>query len=938
MARPTKRGLDWDKPLLPAVTERLLDFASGDVVDLSSLIAVVPTRQSGRRLQEALALAIRESGKGLLSPQILTPDALLNRALKSESIATESDMNAAWIHVLGAIDPSQFAALFPAEDNSSRTNGSWQLGMAQRLMQLRDELGEEGIDFQAASRLAADAKLETDRWAQLARLEGLYLDQLNHRKLNDPKTARRRCAEGFSAPGGVRRICLIATPDAQALPLKALSKAAETIPVEVWTYGAPEDFDDWGRPRAELWGNRPLDLEGWGCRLHARTTAKAAVADLALAATDAAPEAILIGSADAELTPLLGDELTRHEVPHYDPEGQPLHLHGIGRLCELLCELSQDPSTTHVRSLFQHPDLFAYIQATDSPGYLLQQLDQCFEKHLCADLDALIQFAEQPRLAGALKALKQLERTIRRSTTFSQGMAAALQAIFSSRKVATGDTARPWREQAEALRQLIAEVDAAEQNFGNLERGLARSLIRQGLRKKRIYPDRPRLAHDLLGWLELLWNDAPHLAMVGLNEGKVPESVVGDPFLPETMREAFGLRTNAQRFARDAYLLEALCRRRAHGRGRIDLWVPQQATDGSPLKPSRLLFLGPDATLLPRTRTLFAASEEAARESAHSLPWVLSPPPGLPMPERISVSALKDYLQCPFRFFLRHIMKMRTIDVASREMSPAAFGTCLHAILAALEGRTLRADTSTSELTEMLQQLAEKEIKAHFGSQLSFALRLQKEALLSRIQYFVTLQMEDIQINGPTRIRETESKFSVALGGLTVSGIIDRIDERGNAIELIDYKTADNPTPPDKAHLAVVARKAPPAHLPEAAFLEQEGKRYRWTDLQLPLYALAQSQAGNPRPALAYVNLAKTQDKSQFARWADFSQSHIDSALACAEALIGQIKAGIFWPPNADVREDYDDFAPVFPDGIEKGVRPEAFQKYSFAEPVSEQM
>lgn len=81
---------------------------------------------------------------------------------------------------------------------------------------------------------------------------------------------------------------------------------------------------------------------------------------------------------------------------------------------------------------------------------------------------------------------------------------------------------------------------------------------------------------------------------------------------------------------------------------------------------------------------------------------------------------------------------------------------------------------------------------------------------------------------------------------------------------------------------------------------------------------------------MAYFNLAKTLEKSELAQWESFTQSHLDSARACAEAAIRQIKAGVFWPPNPDVHEDYDDFAPLFPDGIENSVDPAAFQAYRF--------
>lgn len=924
---PQTHSLDWNQPLLPAVTERLLSFSRKGLVDLSHLIVIVPTRQSGRRLLEALAVQIGGQGLGLLPPEILTPDTLLSRALKGAPLASEAAVTAAWVNVLRAIDPQHFGAVFPVDPIQS---AGWQLGTAQRIMQLRDELGEEGLGLHDAAQLAEESGYESERWRQLARLEALYLDQLKHHQLADPKQARSEAAARFKAPAYIDRILLVATPDPQALPLKALARAAQELPVEVWIYGDSEHFDVWGRPLTEFWSNRPLDFEGWQCRLKASPDAKSAVAEVTTLTKEAEPESILLGLADSDLAPLLADALTRSDIPYYDPEGMPVHLGGIGRLTELLCQFSQKPDTRTVRSLLQHPELFQFIRASDSQELLLEKLDRCFEEHLCTDLDALAKFADDARLRGALKALKSLHSQIRQAGTFSEGLSAALQTIYVDLEVEAGEASKPWRERAEAVRQLIAEVAEAEDCFPQGSIDLARSLVLQGLRKAKVYPDRPRNAHDLLGWLELLWNDAPQLALVGVNEGKVPESVIGDAFLPETLREAIGLRTNAQRFARDAYLMEALCRRRAKGRGRVDLWAPQKAPDGSPAKPSRLLFLGQSETLLPRVRKLFADAKEREASTDYTTPWTLRPPEDLPMPERISVSALKTYLECPFRFFLRHIMGMRTIDVETREMSPAAFGTRLHAILSELKGSTLDSQSKTAELSARLHAIAEKEIERHFGRQLSFALRLQKEAIFARLDAYAERQVEDVQANGSIQILDTESQFTVELEGLSLRGVIDRIDQRGDRIELIDYKTADSPLTPEKAHLTTVARKAPPAHLPDEAFFEHEGKQYRWIDLQLPLYVHSQQKPGEGRAGVAYFNLAKTLEKSEIAPWADFTQSHIDSALACAQAVIVQIKEGIFWPPNPEVREDYDDFAPLFPDGIENSVQAKAFQHYQF--------
>ncbi|MEJ1972991.1 MAG: hypothetical protein WDM96_11190 [Lacunisphaera sp.] len=106
------------------------------------------------------------------------------------------------------------------------------------------------------------------------------------------------------------------------------------------------------------------------------------------------------------------------------------------------------------------------------------------------------------------------------------------------------------------------------------------------------------------GW-SCCGEDAPHLVVAGLNDGRVPEAVTGDAFLPEALRVRLGLKTNEARFARDAYQLAALAASRPAGAGRLDLLVGKVSAAGDPLRPSRLLLLCADAELPKRVAALF---------------------------------------------------------------------------------------------------------------------------------------------------------------------------------------------------------------------------------------------------------------------------------------------------------------------------------------------
>lgn len=922
--------LDWNLPLLPAITQQLLADNNDDFIDLSHLLVIVPTVQSGRRLREALALASGQSG--LFPPEIVTPDVFLSQTIKDQPIASEEAATAAWVTVLGAIDCAHFNALFPI---APEQNIGWQLGMAERLMQLRNELGEEGLDFALTAQRTAENGLEPARWSELARLEGLYLDQLQLRALKDPKLARREAAQTYTPAPAIKRIILAATPDPQPLPLQALEQATLHTCVEIWIYG-PEDaeFDCWGRPITDHWTQRALNLEAWNCQLHTHTSQKSVAKWIANTMDGTTPESVLVGLADPSLNPAVSDALNRRHIPSYDPEGEPLHIGSVGRLTELLCQLCEDRSMSTIRTLLQHPDIQEWLGLANDCNRVLRKLDRVFEQHLASDLSALIQFSRQETfhvLRKPLAKIDQLATDLASGSSFNKALAHALQKIYADKKIeTTGSANTQWKERADAIRKILAAAGDAEVLFPKLPKDFSRSAFRHNLQGSRVYPDRPRAAHDLLGWLELLWNDAPHLILAGLNEGIVPESINGDAFLPEALREELGLRTNAHRFARDAYLLEALCRRRTGTCGRIDILVPQAADDHTPLRPSRILFQGSDNTLLSRTRQLFHQTQDGSPVVEHSLAWQLSPPPDLPMPTTLSVSAFKSYLQCPFRFFLHHILDMRALDVETRELNPAAFGNLFHDTVDHLNGHTFDNHTELEKLTKNLHGIAEQLLHKRYGERLSFAIRLQNEALMARLSAFCQRQLADCQMNGSTSILNTEEAFEFPLNNLTVKGRIDRIDQHKDRLELIDYKTSNSPANPEKTHLAVVAKKEPPEHLPDAAFFKHEGKTYRWIDLQLPLYLLAKNSDSAERPSIAYFNLSQTLDKSGIERWDGFTQSHLDSAVACANAVIDQIRAGIFWPPNQDIHEAYDDFVDLFPDGIENSVNAKAFEQYQF--------
>ena len=65
--------LGWDASVTTKVQQFLLPSHLSGPIELENQLIVVPTRQAGRRLREALAVHCAEQSTALLSPHVVTP-------------------------------------------------------------------------------------------------------------------------------------------------------------------------------------------------------------------------------------------------------------------------------------------------------------------------------------------------------------------------------------------------------------------------------------------------------------------------------------------------------------------------------------------------------------------------------------------------------------------------------------------------------------------------------------------------------------------------------------------------------------------------------------------------------------------------------------------------------------------------------------------------
>ena len=920
--------LPWDRPLLPQAVEYLAGNWNGDgPLDLGNLLVVVPTRQAGRRLREALAAHAATRGRAVFSPRVLTPDALV-AASSDEDGGTAGRLESllAWTEVFRTVDLEQVREVFPVDP--PERNFTWALRLAQDFVRLQGVLAEAGMRLTEVAARAGENFPEAERWGQIGELESRHSQALADLGLRDGAVAKIARAAAPVLAGGIARIVLLAVADPVPLALQALAVHAQRVTVEIVVFAPASEsaaFDDWGRPEGAGWSGRELVLPDFERRVRLCADPAAQGERVASLANDYRDDegVLAVGVADGDVLPSLETSLRRVKRESYNPEGRSRRGDALYQLLAALAGLVRDDSAAAVAALIRHPAFLEYLGSLGGGNFsaarFLEEFDRLMTLHLPPDLAEMRR--QVPRLRE-LEAVADLRRTLMHGV-FPENAATVLGAIFSGRRL---ERARPAEmaviEAAEAWSLVTGEIRLAAGKFREVANAewwdLALRLYGESVR----FGEKAAGAVELQGWLELLWEDAPHLVVVGLNDGRVPEAVVGDPFLPESLRERLGLKTNTARFARDAYLLQALAQCRVAG-GRLDLFLGKASGAGDPLRPSRLLLRCAEAELPRRVEFLFGAVEAGRVTPPWQRAWRLRPERVAP-PTRLGVTSLRAWLDCPFRFYLSRVLKMQAVDPAKTELDELDFGILCHAALEAMGlNAALRDSTDAKAIREFLLGALDVEAARRYGRELTLPLIVQLESARQRLSRLAEVQA---QVRGEGWVVvDVERKFELEIGGLTVVAKIDRIDrhEATGAIRVLDYKTSDKPVNPVEAHVRAVRRDEVPWEFAE--FPDGE-RRMVWKDLQLPLYQRALAGEFPGEITCGYFNLPKASTETGIAVWEGYTRELAESAWRCAEGVALAIGEGKFWPPNEKVRADYDDFAALFHGGVAESVEWEGGQ------------
>lgn len=957
----TRVFLGLDQPPLISATHWFLQHqtthASGaKQLDLSQTIVVLPSARSQQRLLQLL-ISNTDTANIQLTPPIITTLGSLPEYLyvAEKSLATELAQQIAWSQALAKTTPDELEQLTGRPASEQPTD--WQ-PLAAMISKLHTRLANDIWSFSSVARaVAADTgflRSEASRWEALNQIQKRYYKILYEVDLWDKQAARNYAAGGLMKANEIRcrtnkTIVMLGTADLNRSVAEMLRQIATTHPsaVQILIAAAPEmadRFDAFGSLLTEQWLPVPIKLNDDQIRIADQPADQAhAVAEyLQNLPQPFSTDEITIGVPDEALVPQLQRVLSAMDIPHRHLAGRRLNETAPVKLLMACRDYLKSYSFDALAVLVRHPDMFHWLcDCVDSQSWLTD-----LTAYQNANLPGAIRLDEKNPFGNPAAIAKRFDPTDPGSKRRAEQSADATKVLnqlhenlirllkpLDGQPQPIADWVAPWSDvlleiygereldkDNAADRQTLIACDAIYDAFGEQQQipdqfatittaMQALEMALSAANEQRVTAPPIPTAIELAGWLDLTLDDAPVMVVTGFNDEHVPTSEVGHQFLPNELCKQLGVLDNDRRFARDCYALTVITSVREHWQ----LIVGRRDDQGEPMKPSRLLFSDSSDVAAQRARDFFRFTGDqqtkfwlADEADCPTEQQFIVPEPIIVKPiTQISVTKFRDFIKCPYRFYLKHGLGLESMTDDWRELDGGKFGDLAHNCLEAFGKSDIRETTDVQTIFDFLNDQLNTFVSQQFGGSRLPAVKIQIEQLRLRFDRFAKRQ--STQRAAGWQIVSTEEMlehdFDVDGTPFRIRGKIDRVDQHEitNQIAVWDYKSSDKGDPPDKVHYA--------------------SRKKVWKDLQLPLYrhlvkevtAVAGGDFSNVM--MGYILLAKNLDNIDFFS-ASWSAEELNSADETARSIIRQIRQSQFWPPAEKPPLYSEEFAAICQDTV----------------------
>lgn len=309
---------------------------------------------------------------------------------------------------------------------------------------------------------------------------------------------------------------------------------------------------------------------------------------------------------------------------------------------------------------------------------------------------------------------------------------------------------------------------------------------------------------QIMGVLETRALDFDRLIILSMNEGIFPARKTGNSFIPYNLRRGFGLPTYEHQDSIWAYHFYRLIHRanrvsllydtRSNGlqTGEVSRFIHQLHYHyEEPLK-NKLVVYNVSSS---KTPSLQVAKDETVMERLNAF--------RKGGPRALSASALNTYLDCPLKFYFFVVEGMQEEEEVNESIESDTFGSILHKVMEELYqplcGKMVTADLLKAirkDSAALTAAIARAFAEIFFKSDTVRPLTGQNFLIGEMIRKYVEKILERDSKLTPFRYIESERRINRLFtltdkSEIRLKGFIDRIDEVGDVVRIIDYKSGN---------------------------------------------------------------------------------------------------------------------------------------------------
>ncbi len=876
------------------------------IIDFSSCLFVLPTKEASRIFREKIAEVFEEHG-GVLSLNTVLPEYFLYSTIEGKTVLNQGEIAEIWYQVLDSAYRKDDNGIFKNsiwEKNSN--NSAWKLGVCKMFQRLRKDVAlEKGMScaelYENYKDLAWDMEGERNsRFQEFLGYEKLYMELKGDNFCDEADLILHNIHRTELDNKEIKKIIFLDCCELKNSVIKVLENL-QGCEIELYLNVSNEElgfFDEYGHVRVDKIKEFKLDLDfEKQVRVYDKPIDMAnKIFKIIRKNIDNLPSCIGVLSAEIGnylefLTEEYNERNPQKTIGIYAPESGILSKCPWTKLfMELLALDSNFISFEQIAALCRNGLVSNYFaKKIENFHYqkFLQILDTLQAEHLLDSFDNLRFFAdksadEKSVIIEVLNTISSWQKMVKSSDNKLLETWQVLSEIGAENDLETVDYDKSEMELNE-LKKMIVEFDKIK------DEELKLKLFEFSVREKTLeFKGDNGEVINLAGFLELSWVNDKKLLIAGMNEENFNCVESNNMFIPEKTRELLGFTAQKERHAADIYRFYAL--NKSHELG---IMVANSDNGGNELKAARLLFYLPNDKLVNAASLIFEKQlhDEVESNSVELGKKYFKYQLNIDeyTKKTISVSGMKTYLDCPFKFYLQQTGRLEKVNDRNLELDFLNQGTIIHEILEKFVQKDIYkmpVETWNGFFSEQLTATIFK----YLGRYNNALIDIQMENMKKILQNFIFYQIEYMQ--GKSQLKTmTEIPFKVPLNeffslneenyeNIIFSGKIDRVDtfyENGRkVIQLFDYKTTIKEKEPFSSHISGIKKSRGDEFdwqnfsVPEIAKKQlSKCDNYYFKDVQLPLYyaivkknLLPDFDTENCEIRVAYFCLAVNRDVS----------------------------------------------------------------------------